>query len=119
MAAAHGLEAACWLAAVVLTLALALVPAPSPGPAAQALAETAAPPAPHWTIYQQHCIERILARAANKTEEYVANQINQQCIAPFRREASAAAGLTPLFCEGPFTLRLPAMAKRVAGCLRG
>jgi hypothetical protein len=117
--AARSLELACWLAAAVLALALVLAPAPNPGPAAPVIAATAAPPAPHWTIYQQHCIERILARAADKTEEFVANQINQQCIAPFRTRFSAAAGLTPMSCERPFTLPLAATVKPVAGCLGG
>ena len=119
LTASRSLELACWLAAGVLALALVLAPAPNLRPAAAAIAATSPAPAPHWTIYQQHCIERILARAAEKTEEYVANEINQLCIAPFRGMPAAAAGVTPAACGPRLTLGLTAAGRPVAGCLGG
>jgi len=116
--AAQRLERSCWLAAAGLALALVLAPLPTPSRAGQAIMPTAGAPAPHWTIYQQHCIERILARSANKTEEGVASRISQLCITPFLRKP-AAANLTPLSCEQAFSPRPALVGKPVAGCLGG
>src|SRR4030081_2117574 len=84
-AAAHRLEWGCWLAAAALALALALVSAPNTGAAAQVSGPSVALPAPHLSIYQQHCTERILARSVGKTEEDVARLIGQGVFGPFRR----------------------------------
>jgi hypothetical protein len=117
--AASSLELACWLTAAGLALALFLASAPNPRPALPAIAATTSAPAPHWTLYQQHCIERITARAGQKTEEYVANEINQLCIAPFRGMPAAPAGVTPGSCGPRLTMRLAAARRPVAGCLSG
>ena len=116
MGSATGLELGCWLAAAVLALALLLAPPPNTVASTQPTA-IGAPPAPHLSIYQQHCMERILARAVGKTEESVTTLINQLCIAPFRGRLSSAAGQALPPCDRLFTLRLTPVAKPVAGCL--
>ena len=115
---AHGLELSCWLAAAALVLALLLVPAPNTRTGAQAIGATAAPLAPHLLIYQQHCIERIVARAGGKTDDYVAALINQLCIAPLGRLTSAAGQALPS-CDRLVTTWFTPVAKPVAGCLGG
>jgi hypothetical protein len=107
-------ELACWLAAAILALALTLAAAPGSKAAA-----TAPPPPAHPVVYRANCIERILARAADKTEEVVANQIIQQCRTAGSNQPSSAAGLAPLACGRPFTAGLAPVARRVAGCLGG
>ena len=119
MPTARGFELGCWLAAGVLALGLTLAPAPNAGAAAKAITVTAPPPAPHLVLYQQHCIERILARAVGKTEEDVVHQINQQCRGAGNSQRSSTAGSTPLSCERPYTVRFTPLAKRVGGCLGG
>jgi hypothetical protein len=116
---ARGFELACWLAAAILALALTLAPVSGRRAAAQAITVTVPPPAPHLVLYQQHCIERILAHAAGKTEEDVAGQINLQCRGAGGSQPSSTAGSTPLSCERPFTVRLAPVTKRVTGCLGG
>jgi hypothetical protein len=119
MRSAISLELGCWLAAGVLALALLLAAAPNTPASPQPNAATAATPAPHLSIYQQHCMERILARALGKTEESVANLINQLCIAPFAGRLASAAGQALPSCDRLFTMRLTPVAKPVAGCLGG
>jgi hypothetical protein len=114
---ARRFELACWLAAAILALALTL--APDPGARAAAHVTVTALPAPPLVLYRPNCIERILAHAAGKTEEAVANQINLQCRTAVSIQPSSAAGLAPLSCGRPFTVRLAPVAKRVAGCLGG
>ena len=81
-----------------------------------ATAPAAVAPAP-LVSYRQHCIERILARAAGKTEEYVVYQIHRLCDGPPSKPSTAS--LTRLSCERPFSVRPTVVAKRVAGCLSG
>jgi len=116
---ARSLELGCWLAAGVLALALLLAAAPNTPASLQPIKATAAVAAPHLTIYQQHCMERILARALGKTEESIANLINQLCIAPFAGRLASAAGQALPSCDRLFTMRLTPVAKPVAGCLGG
>src|SRR5213080_2190600 len=81
MPPARGLEGTCWLAAVILALALILGnQKAAPAPAILA----AASPTPQLSIYEQRCIERVLARIADRSEEEVAARINQDCFAPRR-----------------------------------
>jgi hypothetical protein len=115
--AARRFELACWLAAAILALALTL--APDPGARAAANVTVTALPAPPLVLYRPNCIERILAHAAGKTEEAVANQITLQCRTAVSTQPSSAAGLPPLPCGRPFTVRPAPVAKRVAGCLGG
>jgi hypothetical protein len=117
--AARSLEWNCWLAAAILALALALLPAPNTGAAAQVISASAATPAPHLSIYQQHCMERILARSAARTEEDVARLIDQLCFAPFRGAAPRQAGLAVPSCDRLFSVWLTPPAKPVAGCVGG
>lgn len=119
MRSATGLELSCWLAAALLTLALLLAPAPNTMASTQPITATGAPPAPHLSIYQQHCMERILARAAGKSEKSVATLINQLCIAPFAGRLSSAAGQSLASCDHLFAMRLTPVVKQVAGCLGG
>ena len=114
---ARRFELACWLAAGILALALML--APGPGARAAAHVTVTALSAPHLVLYRPNCIERILAHAAGKTEEAVANQITLQCRTAVSTQPSSAAGLPPLPCGRPFTVRPAPVAKRVAGCLGG
>ena len=116
-AAARSLQLCCLAIAVVLALALALVSAPNPGASAQAAGTTAAAPAPHFTIYQQHCMERFLARAASRTEEEVAHLIDQLCFAPFRGRGSAQDGVPP--CDRLLSTWFMPHVKPLAGCLGG
>jgi hypothetical protein len=95
MAITTGLQLVCLLAAAALALALVLVSARSTGVSAQAVRTTAAAPAPHFTIYQQHCMERILARPVIRTDKEVAHLIDQLCFAPFRVRGSAEDGVPP------------------------
>ena len=115
---ARRFELACWLAAAILALALTLAPGPDARATARVITVTALP-APPLVLYRPNCIERILAHAAGKTEEAVANQINLQCRTAVSIQPSSAAGLAPLSCGRPFTVRLAPVAKRVAGCLGG
>jgi hypothetical protein len=117
--AARSLEWSCWLAAAILALALALLNAPKAGATAQMIGTSAAAPAPHLTIYQQHCTERILARSADKTEEDVAYLIDQVCFAPFRSRSSTKAGQAGPSCDRLFSVWLTPPAKPVGGCLGG
>ena len=110
-------ELACWLAAAVLALALML--APASGSPAHVITTAAPPPVPQLLLYRQHCIERILVHAADKSEEAVVNQINLECRRPESNQPSSAAGSTPLSCGRAFTVRLAPVARRVAGCLGG
>jgi hypothetical protein len=116
---ARRFELACWFAAAILALALTLGPVAGSRAAAHVTTATALPPAPHLVLYRPNCIERVLAHAAGKTEEAVANQINLQCKTAVSTQPSSAAGLAPLSCGRPFTVRLAPVAKRVAGCLGG
>jgi hypothetical protein len=116
---ARGFEVACWLAAAILALALTLAPGSGPRAPGQAITASVPTPAPHLVLYQQHCIERILAHAAGKTEEDVAGQINLQCRGAGNSQPASTAGSAPLLCERPFTVHLPPVAKQVTGCLGG
>ena len=119
MPAASGLELACWLAAAVLALALVLAPTPNTEAAAEANTAMAAPEAPNLVRFRQHCIERILVHAADKSEERVVELIKQLCIAPHPGNLSSATGLVLLSCNRPFGVALTPVAKRVAGCPGG
>jgi hypothetical protein len=114
----RGVELACWLAAAVLALALALTTAPHAGASVQAFSTTVRTEDPQLLIFQRRCIESILGRAAGKTEESVADQINQQCMVP-RPAKPSVTRLMLLPCDRPFTVRLTPVAKQVAGCLGG
>jgi hypothetical protein len=70
-------------------------------------------------VFRANCIERILAHAADKTEEAVVHEINMQCRTAGSNQPSSAAGLAPLTCGHPFTVALTPVARRVAGCLGG
>ena len=78
---------------------------------------TAAAPAPHFTIYQQHCIERILTRPASRTDEAVTHLIDRLCLAPLRGRASIRTGVPS--CNRLLTTWFVPGVKPVAGCLGG
>jgi len=64
-------------------------------------------------------MQRILTRARGKTEEYVANEINQLCLEPFRGKLAVAHRQPRLSCGSPLSVRLIPVAMRVAGCPGG
>jgi len=115
MPPARGLEGTCWLAAVILALALILGnQKAAPAPAILA----AASPTPQLSIYEQRCIERVLARIADRSEEEVAARINQDCFAP-RRARPTGARPGPFSCGRLFIVRVTPAAQRIEGCLGG
>jgi hypothetical protein len=118
MATGRRYELVCWLAAAILALALALMHMPTLGRPADAIA--AAPtPAPHLTIYQQHCIDRILTRAVGKSEEAVVAEINQVCLAIHRTTVPAAAGSIAVSCGLRVGVPLAPAFRPFSGCLGG
>jgi hypothetical protein len=119
MPIARGVELGCWLAALMLVLGLILLPAPNAPAPAKAIAARTLAPAPHLSIYQQHCMERILSRSADKTEEYVVGLIDHLCFAPFRGRPSFGAGQAVPSCDRPFMVRLSPALSDVGGCLAG
>ena len=114
-AAARSLQLCCL--AVTVVLALAFVSAPYPRASAHAAGTSATMAAPHFTIYQQHCIDRILARPRSRTQEEVAHVIDQLCFAPFRDAGSAQTGVGS--CDRLLSTWFAPRVKPVAGCLGG
>jgi hypothetical protein len=117
IATASRLELACWIAALGLAFALALAPAPAAGSSAREM--TASPTAtvpPHLTIYQQHCIERIMTRVIGQSEEEVARRINTLCIEPFRASLAAARRRAAEACDRALPVRLTLAVKPAGGC---
>src|SRR2546423_154219 len=112
-------ELVCWLVAAILAVALTIAPIPGSRAGAGVTTGAALSSAPNLLLYRPNCIERILAHAAGKTEEAVANQINLQCKTAGAKEPSPAAGLAPQSCGRPFTAGLAPVAMRVGGCLGG
>src|SRR5439155_21019583 len=82
MSAARRLEVTCWLAAAILAVALVLGNRDA-GASAASVRATAAP-APQLSLRQSRCIERILSRAGDRTEEQVAARIKADCVAAGR-----------------------------------
>src|SRR5206468_11328805 len=72
MSAARGLEGTCWLAAAILAVALVLGNRGA-GASAESI-RAAASPAPQLSLRQQRCIERILSRVAERSEEEVRSE---------------------------------------------
>src|SRR2546430_14411793 len=99
MSAARGLEGSCWLAAAILAVALVLGNRGA-GASAESI-RAAASPAPQLSLRQQRCIERILSRVAERSEEEVAARIKVDCFASGHATPSSA-GLGPLFCGRVF-----------------
>src|SRR2546423_11100729 len=116
MSAARRLEASCWLVAAILAVALVLG-SRNAGASAPSV-RVAAAPAPQLSLRQSRCIERILSRAADRTEEQVAARIKADCFAG-GRAASVASGPDPFSCGRSFTVRVTPAANRNAGCLGG
>ena len=112
-------ELVCWLAAAVLALALAFVPAPTLERSAQPIAAIAPTPVPHLAVYQRLCIERILVRAADKSEEAVVAEINRVCLAPQRTTRFSAAGSVIASCGRRFDAPFTPAFRPVSGCLGG
>src|SRR5207253_5356210 len=67
ISAARGLEGTCWLAAAILAVAL-ITGNRGAGASAPSVRATAAAP-PQLSLRQSRCIERILSRAVDRTEE--------------------------------------------------
>jgi len=116
MSAARVLEATCWLTAAILAVALALG-SQNAAASPPAIWVAAAAPTPQLRVSEQRCIERILTRAADRSEEEVAARIKQDCFASRRVTLSARFGSQP--CDRLFSVRLTPAARRVAGCLGG
>ena len=117
IATASRLELACWIAALGLALALALAPAPAAGSSVQELTTTAtAAVPPHLTIYQQHCMERIMSRAIGLSEEEVARRINTLGIGPFRASLAAARRRAAEPCDRALPVPFTLAVKPAAGC---
>ncbi|TMG47046.1 MAG: hypothetical protein E6H90_09280 [Chloroflexi bacterium] len=116
ISAARGLEGTCWLAAAILAVAL-ITGNRGAGASAPSVRATAAPP-PQLSLRQSRCIERILSRAADRTEEELAARITADCFAG-GRATFIASGSEPLSCARPFTVRVTPAANRSADCLGG
>jgi hypothetical protein len=116
MSAARGLEGTCWLAAAILAVALVLGNRGA-GASAESI-RAAASSTPQLSLRQQRCIERVLSRMADRSEEEVAARIKVDCFAS-RRVTSSSAGLGPLSCGRVLTVLVTPAANRVAGCLGG
>jgi len=116
MSAARGLEATCWLAAAILAVAL-VTGNQVAGASAPSVRATAAP-APQLSLRQSRCIERIMSRAVDRTEEEVAARIVADCFAG-GRPTVVTSGPEPLSCGRPFTVRVTPAANRRVDCLGG
>jgi hypothetical protein len=116
MSAARVLEATCWLTAAILAVALALG-SQNAVASAPAIRVAAAAPTPQLRVSEQRCIERILSRSADRSEEEVAARIKRDCFASRRATPSASFGPQP--CDRLFSVRLTPANSRVAGCLGG
>jgi hypothetical protein len=116
MSAARGAEATCWLAAAILAVAL-VTGNPGAGASAPSLRATAAP-APQLSLRQSRCIERIMSRAADRTEEQVAALIKADCFAG-GRPTVVTSGPEPHSCGLRFTVRVTPAANRKVDCLGG
>src|SRR5207244_10915045 len=79
ISAARGLEGTCWLAAAILAVAL-ITGNRGAGASAPSVRATAAPP-PQLSLRQSRCIERILSRAVDRTEEELDARITDDCFA--------------------------------------
>src|SRR5207244_8707260 len=115
MSAARRLEGTCWLAAAILAVALVL--GNRAGASAPSIRAAAAPP-PQLSLRQSRCIERILSRAADRTEEEVAARIKADCFAGGFTTV-VGSGPEPLSCGRPFTVRVTPAANRRVDCLVG
>ena len=115
-AAAARLELGCWLAAGLLALGLAFMPAPNGRAVLQSIAATTTAPAPHVSIYQGRCMQRILGHAAGKTDEAVAALIDRLCFAPFRGHPSLVARQALRSCDQLYMVQLAPAAKQAGGC---
>ena len=116
MSAARGVEATCWLAAAILAVAPVLGNRGA-GASAESIRAIAVPP-PQLSLHQSRCIERILGRAADRTEEEVAARIKADCFA--RGGVTYSGPRTELTsCGRVFTVQVTPVARRVAGCLGG
>ncbi|TMF86977.1 MAG: hypothetical protein E6I07_07925 [Chloroflexi bacterium] len=116
MSAARVLEVTCWLAAAILAVALVLGNRDA-GASAQSVRATAVPP-PQLSLRQSRCIERILSRVADRTEEQVAARIKADCFAG-GPATFVGSGPQPLSCGRPFTVRVTPAANRRLDCLGG
>src|SRR5256886_12368338 len=116
MSAARVLEGTCWLAAAILAVALVLGNRGA-GASAESI-RAAASPAPQLSLRQQRCIERILSRVADRSEEEVAARIKVDCFASGHATPSSA-GFGPLFFGRFFTVRVPPAGKPAPGSLWG
>ena len=116
MSAARGLEGSCWLVAAMLAVALAFGNQ-NAAASAHAIRVAAEAPTPQLRVYEQRCIERILVRAADRSEEEVAARIKHDCFAS--RRVTPSAGFGPPPCDRLLSVRFASATKRVAGCLGG
>lgn len=116
MSVARGVEATCWLAATILAVAL-VTGNPGAGASAPSIHVATAPP-PQLSLGQSRCIERILSRAADRTEEEVAARIKADCFAGGFTTV-VGSGPEPLSCGRPFTVRVTPAANRRVDCLVG
>lgn len=112
---AHGLELACWLAAVFLAVALVTTPGQSATLPVRTIRPIGVPESPDLLAYRQHCIDRVLACDLGMTEEYVVRQINQQCST---RRRTAARPVEPT-CGHPFVAQFAPIARPLTGCVGG